>query len=81
VLNEALCLEDVLGSGGVAPHILHPGTRWRWVVSFTLREGASGTHWMAGWVPELFWTWWWRENSQPLLGIEPQNPDRPAQSL
>jgi hypothetical protein len=31
------------------------GTRWRWVVSFTLkplyppRETASGTHWTGGW--------------------------------
>jgi hypothetical protein len=25
------------GSGGIAPHILDLGTRWRWVVSFTLR--------------------------------------------
>jgi hypothetical protein len=26
-----------IGSGGVAPHILNLGTRWRWVVSFTPR--------------------------------------------
>jgi hypothetical protein len=25
------------GSGGIAPHILNLGTRWRWVVSFTPR--------------------------------------------
>jgi len=25
------------GSGGIAPRILHLGTRWRWVVSFTPR--------------------------------------------
>jgi hypothetical protein len=37
VLNEAPRHEDVLGSGGIAPRILNPGTRWRWVVSFTPR--------------------------------------------
>jgi hypothetical protein len=26
-----------IGSGGIAPRILDIGTRWRWVVSFTLR--------------------------------------------
>ena len=25
------------GSGGLAPHILNLGTRWRWVISLTLR--------------------------------------------
>jgi len=28
--------EDVWVSGGIAPHILNFGTRWGWVVSFTL---------------------------------------------
>jgi len=27
-----------LGSGGIAPHIINPGTRWRWMVSFTPRS-------------------------------------------
>jgi len=26
-----------MGSGGIAPRVLNFGTRWRWVVSFTLR--------------------------------------------
>jgi len=26
-----------MGSGDIAPRILTVGTRWRWVVSFTLR--------------------------------------------
>jgi hypothetical protein len=34
--NWAPRLEGVLGSGGIAPHILD-GTRWRCVVSFTTR--------------------------------------------
>jgi hypothetical protein len=29
--------EGILGSGGIAPHILDFGTRWRWMVSFTHR--------------------------------------------
>jgi len=31
VLNKAPCHEDVWGSGGIAPYILHLSTRWRWV--------------------------------------------------
>jgi hypothetical protein len=30
----SLCCEDVLGSGGIAPHIIDLSTRWRCVVSF-----------------------------------------------
>jgi hypothetical protein len=30
--------DGILGSGGIAPNILDLGTRWRWVVSFTLRS-------------------------------------------
>jgi hypothetical protein len=45
-------------SGGIAPHILDLGTRWRWVVSFTppatLPPGKAKspwyTHWIGGWV-------------------------------
>jgi hypothetical protein len=42
-------------NGGIDPHILDLGTRWRWVVSFTLRplyprERAPDTHWTGGWV-------------------------------
>jgi hypothetical protein len=39
---------------------------------FTPRERAPGTDWIGGWVdPEPVWTRWWRENSQPLPGLEP----------
>jgi hypothetical protein len=53
--NWKSCHEDVLGNGGVAPHILDLGSRWRWVVSFTPRplnprERAPFTHWIGGWV-------------------------------
>jgi hypothetical protein len=37
-------------NGGIATRILDLGTRWRWVVSFTPREGAPSTHWIGGWV-------------------------------
>jgi hypothetical protein len=36
VFNRASHHEDVLRNGGIAPHILNLGTRWRWVVSFML---------------------------------------------
>jgi hypothetical protein len=49
--------EGILGSRGIAP-LIHLGTRWKWVVSFTprplyRREGAPGTHctlWLGGCV-------------------------------
>jgi hypothetical protein len=34
-LTEHHAINAYLGSGGIAPHILDLGTRWRWVVSFT----------------------------------------------
>jgi hypothetical protein len=60
-VNLSLCFnwtplhEGVLGSGGIAPRVLHLGTRWGWVVSFTsrlltTRKSAAGTHWIGGWV-------------------------------
>jgi hypothetical protein len=44
-----------VGSGGTAPRILNPGTRWRWAARFTLRplyswERAPNTHYTEGWV-------------------------------
>jgi hypothetical protein len=70
----------------IAPRFLDPGTRRRWVLSFTSRplyswERAHGTHWIGGWVgyragmeavTEKF--------PAPPPGIEPPNPDRPPQS-
>jgi len=29
LLNSAPCYKDILGSGGIDPHILDLGTRWR----------------------------------------------------
>jgi hypothetical protein len=44
--------EGVLGSGGIAPRIFDLGTRWRWVVSFTLRllYPQVKSPWIGGWV-------------------------------
>jgi hypothetical protein len=74
-------------SGAIAPRILDPCTRWKWVVSFTPRplfpQGKSpwypldrrlgGPQSRSGRGGE-------EKNSQPPLAIEPQNPDRPARS-
>jgi hypothetical protein len=42
-------------SGGIVPHLLDLGTRWKWVVSFTSQplypqRKSPGTHWIGGWV-------------------------------
>jgi hypothetical protein len=37
-------------SGVIVPHFLKLGTRWRWVVSFTLPVPI-------GWTPDPIWTW------------------------
>jgi hypothetical protein len=55
MLNLAPRHGDVWGSGGIAPHILNLGARWRWVVSFTHQPLYSlwktpGIHWRGGWV-------------------------------
>jgi hypothetical protein len=36
-LIEHPAIKAYWGNGGIAPLILDPGTRWRWVVSFMLR--------------------------------------------
>jgi hypothetical protein len=36
-LTEHHAIKTYWGSGGIAPHILDLGTRWRWVISFTPR--------------------------------------------
>jgi hypothetical protein len=48
-------MKTFMGSEGIAPRILDPRTRWRWVVNFTLRplypqERVPGTHLIRGWV-------------------------------
>jgi hypothetical protein len=47
-VNWAPHNKGVLGSGGTAPRIPDLSTRWRWVVSFTPRERAPGTHLIVG---------------------------------
>jgi len=46
-------------SGGIAPRILDLGTRWCWVVSFSVHPGTA---------PEPAWTRWWREKYPALAG-------------
>jgi hypothetical protein len=67
------------GSGGIAPLILDPGTRWRWVVSFTPRpfhpKGRSPWNTLDRRLGELqsrSGRGGEEKNSQPLPGIEPQ---------
>jgi hypothetical protein len=40
----------MLGEWGTAPRVFNLGTRWRWVVSFTPGERASGILWIGGLV-------------------------------
>jgi len=60
-------------SGGIAPHILNQGYRWRWVVSFTTRllypRGKSLRYPLeSGWAPEVVWTQWRRIKFPALVG-------------
>jgi len=50
--NRAPRHKSLLGSGGVAPHILGLGIRRRWVVSFTVRPlySQGKSPWRGGWV-------------------------------
>jgi hypothetical protein len=77
---------DVLGSGGIVPRILHLGTRFRWVVSFTPRpiypqrkstwypldRRLGGSQSRSGRGGE-------EKNSQSLPGFEPRIIQRIAQ--
>jgi hypothetical protein len=69
--------EGILGSGGIAPHILDLGTRCRWVVSFT--PWPLYSHGNSPWYPLHRWLGGPQsqsgrggeeKNSQPLLGLE-----------
>jgi hypothetical protein len=76
--TSAPCHKGVLGSGGIAPHILDLGTRWRWVFSFTpwllysqgknprypLDRRLGGLQSQSGCNGK-------EKNSQPLLALEP----------
>jgi hypothetical protein len=39
-----------MGSGCIDPRSLDLGTSWRWAISFTPVERATGTNWIGGWV-------------------------------
>jgi hypothetical protein len=84
-VHKSPCHENILGSGGIVPHILDLSPKWRWVVSFTSwplypqgnnplypldrRLGGPQSH--SGHGGE-------EKNSQPSPGIKPQKPNRPA---
>lgn len=66
------------GSGGISPRI-EVGTRWRWVVSFTLRPVylwgiKCPIGYEAGWALESVWTLWQRKRVCFLAGFEPGRP-------
>jgi hypothetical protein len=72
-------------SGDTDPRILNLGTRWRWVVSFTLRplylqEEASCTHWIGGWVGTRAGLDAVTRRNHPILRRE-SNPCCPSRSL
>jgi hypothetical protein len=69
-LTEHYVMKVYWGNGCIAPRILDLGTRWRWMVSFTPRPLYPHEK-EAGWAPEPLWTRWWRENFEPLPGLEP----------
>jgi hypothetical protein len=73
------------GSGGIVPRIVDLGTRWRWVVSFTLRPLYP--HGKSPWYPldrrlggsqSRSGRSGKEGNSKPLPGLEP--PDHPPRS-
>jgi hypothetical protein len=37
-LQSEVKLPDVEGTGGIAPHVLHFSSSWKWVVIFTPRS-------------------------------------------
>jgi hypothetical protein len=77
-------MKEYWGSGGTAPHICDLDTRWRRVLSFTLRPLYSQERALvpieqeAGWVPEQVWKRWWGENFPAPAGT--RTPDHPARS-
>jgi hypothetical protein len=81
--NWPPCREDILGSGGIALHVLDIGTWWRWVVSSMARpiypQGKSPLYPLdrrLGWAPEPVWAGWWGEKIP--ASIETRIPNHPA---
>jgi len=69
VLNKEPHHEDVWGSGGIPPHILKVGTRWRWAWRFGLYTLAESIGVSVGPRASLI-TMEKREKSVLLSGIE-----------
>jgi hypothetical protein len=87
-LTKYRAMKAYWGSGGIAPCILHLGTRWRWVVSFTPRplypQGKNPLYPLdktLGEPKNSSGHGGEEKSSQPLPEIEPWNPNHPASSL
>jgi hypothetical protein len=84
VLNSAPSHADRWGNRGITPHILNLGTRWRWVVIFTLRplylRGKNpGALWIGGWVgPRAGLA---VVMKRKIMAFRDSNPGRPALNL
>jgi hypothetical protein len=78
MLNQAPLHEDIWGSEGTAPFILHSLNEDEWSASQLTalapeRETPVPSGEEAGWTPELYWTRWRREKKfLPSPGIEPR---------
>lgn len=71
LLHHKACHEGIWGSAGLAPRILNQGTRWCWVISFTVwplysREKSLRYTYNRRLVgSQLVWTFWRRKYSLP----------------
>lgn len=54
-----------------APYIFNPGTKWRWLVSFTWHPCHTLVFFRASVDLEFIWAWWQRETSCPYLNHTP----------
>jgi hypothetical protein len=86
-LTKHHAMNTYWGNGDTAPRILRPGTRGRWVISFTTRP--LYTQWKNPWYPldrrlgglqSRSGNGVKEKNSQPPPGIELRSSDRPARS-
>jgi hypothetical protein len=78
LLTEHRTMKTYWGSGGIAPHILELSTRWRWVVTFTLRslypQGKSPCYPLdrrLGGLQSRCGRGGKEKNLQPLPGLQP----------
>jgi hypothetical protein len=75
---EHIVMQAYWGTGGITPRSLDLGTRYSGKLHalaalFPGKKPLVPIGWENGWAPEWVWTRWWRENSQPPLGLEPRS--------